>query len=179
MPIRALKHLRESPFLHWVWQYTDQCPVPTWRYSVKSPIVVSERRVWRSRSHLLREWWMTHEDQICSLKNTLLAHARLERHFLFKKATVTSMPLKSSKKRVQENGWSKLIFNYFVYVSARLKAGCSVVLLLAASAPLKISSCDPSHRQINVPRSYIYQHFHPYHVLDHLRHAETWLCRQI
>lgn len=47
---------------------------------------------------------MTHEDQICSLKNTLLAHDRLVRNFLFKKATVTSMPLKSSKKRVQENG---------------------------------------------------------------------------
>lgn len=33
--------------------------------------------------------------------------------------------------------------------------------------------------QTNIPWSYIYQHFHPYHVLEYLRHAETWWCRQI
>lgn len=48
---------------------------------------------------------------------------------------------------------------------------CSLQLLLP------ISYCDFSHRQINIPRSYMYQHFHPYHVLEHLRHAETWWCK--
>lgn len=48
---------------------------------------------------------------------------------------------------------------------------CSLQLLLP------ISYCDSSHRQINIPRSYMYQHFHPYHVLEHLRHAETWWCK--
>lgn len=45
------------------------------------------------------------------------------------------------------------------------------MLLLSAFTPVKISSGDSSHRQINIPRSSIYQHFQLYHVLEHLRHA--------
>lgn len=52
----------------------------------------------------LRECWMTHKDQICSLQNTLLVHAVRKEIFFMKKTTAKPMPLKSSKKPVQETG---------------------------------------------------------------------------
>lgn len=41
------------------------------------------------------------------------------------------------------------------------------------------ASVVSSHRQINIPRSYICQYFYPSHVLEHWKYAEIWWCWQM
>lgn len=80
-------------------------------HAVNSPTMVSERRRegFKEQTSFLREGWMTHKDQICSLQNTLLAVII----FFIKKATATPMALKISKnlfrKMVKVSSSSKIL----------------------------------------------------------------------
>lgn len=136
-------------------------------HAVSSPTTLRERGALRSRLLWPRECWMTHRDQICSLKNTLLAHDGMK--FFHQESDSNTNGFKKLREACSGK-WLR---------QARLQTFCECFGQACSFCSTEYQLLWFPLRQINIPSSYICQYFYPFHVLEHLRYAETWWCRQI